>query len=78
MRDSPAAAAAVGLEMDSPEACQGQEESVCNDFCQGVGNRFCPFGFDRHAGGEGADFERVGAGEFVGCCGGHWLKYEIF
>lgn len=57
----------MGLEMDSPQACQGQEESVCNDFCQRVGHRFCPFGFDRHAGGESADFERVGPREFVRC-----------
>ena len=63
----------VGSEMDAPEAGEGEEKPLGDVFREGIGDGSVPFLLDGHAGGEGADFEGVRAGELVGCGGGQGL-----
>lgn len=51
----------LGLEMDAPEAGEGEEEAVGEDPSEGVRDGFLSFFLYGHAGGEGADFEYIGA-----------------
>ena len=48
--------------MYSPASSQGEEEAIGYDFGEGVRDGLLSLLLDGHAGGEGADFEGVGAG----------------
>ncbi len=52
--------------MDEEAAGEGEEEAVCDDGSEGVGDGLFAGGFDSHAGAKGADFEDVGASGLVG------------
>ncbi len=68
----------LGLKMNTPTPYQGQEKSLRNYLRQGIRDGFLSLLFDRHAGGESADFERIGTREFICCRQSHGLDHRLF